>query len=121
MTTASFTTSSCEVCGRSYTTQTGHFCKTENKLVVLNVVDKIVLLVGDVREEAIKAVNNWPTHNSAHESLAVLEEEVSELRRWVYTKQGDRDLQAMKKEALQVAACAVRFMAEICNEERGRR
>lgn len=71
--------------------------------------------------EARAASNNWPPFNSAHEGLAVLEEEVKELRDWVYTNQKKRDIQAMKKEALQVAAMALRFATDVCNESVGRK
>jgi hypothetical protein len=65
----------------------------------------------DVRAEAARAINAWPEpHHSAHESLAILEEEVEELKVHVRTNQKRRDLTAMRKEAVQVAAMALRFV-----------
>ena len=60
--------------------------------------------------------------NSAHEGFGVIYEEfIVELGAHVWTKQKNRDLAAMRKEAIQVAAMAIRFAAEVCTEERGRR
>lgn len=59
--------------------------------------------------------------NSAHEGYAVLLEELDELWEHVKTKQKNRDLHAMKREAIQIAAMAMRFAVECCTEERGRR
>lgn len=59
--------------------------------------------------------------NSAHEGYGVMLEEFEELKAHVFTNQKRRDLDAMRKEAIQVAAMAMRFAADICNEERGRR
>lgn len=63
----------------------------------------------------------WPPYNSAHEGLGVLMEEVNELQQHVFTNQKKRDIQAMRKECIQVAAVALRFLVDIANEERGRR
>lgn len=71
--------------------------------------------------ELARAVKAWPPFNSAHEGLAVLQEEVKELADHVYMNQKKRDLAAMRKEALQVAAMALRFAAEVCDETRGRK
>ena len=77
--------------------------------------------INDAAVEAHDAREKWPTYNSAHEGLGVLLEEVKELKDHVFTKQQDRDLHAMRREAIQVAAVALRFAAELCTEERGRR
>lgn len=74
-----------------------------------------------VQSEVLKAMQKWPPHNSAHEAYAVLLEEVDELWAHVKTNQSKRDLEAMRTEAIQVAAMAVRFAAEVCDEKGGRR
>lgn len=77
--------------------------------------------VAQVYREVSDAQDKWPAFNSAHEGFGVLLEEVEELKAHVWTNQKKRDLEAMRKEAIQVAAMAVRFAVEICNEERGRK
>lgn len=74
-----------------------------------------------VRDEIRWAMSNYPGFNSAHEGYAVLKEEVDELWEHVKTKQGNRDLDKMKREAVQVAAMALRFAVEVCNETVGRK
>lgn len=74
-----------------------------------------------VQHELKTAMTNWPAFNSAHEGFAVLKEEVDELWDHVKTNQKRRDLVAMKKEAIQVAAMALRFACEVCGEETGRK
>lgn len=75
----------------------------------------------EVAEEIRKARANWPAFNSAHEGFAVLLEEVDELKSLVWTNQKERDLAAMRKEAMQVAAMAISFMEDVCDEKRGRK
>ena len=74
-----------------------------------------------VENECRAAMETWPKFNSAHEGFAVLKEEVDELWEHVKTNQKSRDIEAMKKEAIQVAAMAMRFSIEVCNEEDGRK
>lgn len=75
----------------------------------------------DVCKEVQSATGNWPAFNSAHEGYAVLKEEVDELWDHVKTNQKRRDLPAMYKEAIQVAAMAMRFASEVCDEVTGRK
>lgn len=72
-------------------------------------------------DEFNRATANWPQFNSAHEGFAVLLEEVDELKAHVWTNQKRRDLPAMCKEAIQVAAMALRFACECCDESTGRK
>lgn len=78
-------------------------------------------LLDAVAAEVTQAEATWPPMNSAHEAYGVLLEEVDELWAHVKTKQSRRDLPAMRKEALQVAAMAIRFARDVCTEERGRK
>lgn len=73
-----------------------------------------------VRDELYTAQTNWPVFPSAHHGFAVLAEEVDELWDHVKMNQKRRDLAAMRKEAIQVAAMALRFAIEVCDEQRGR-
>ena len=78
-------------------------------------------IVNEVWRELRTATMAWPKFNSAHEGYGVLLEEVDELWDHVKTNQKKRDLVAMKKECIQVAAMACRMAIEICNEENGRK
>lgn len=71
--------------------------------------------------EVCNAAANWPAFNSAHEGYGIIAEEFRELEDHVFTNQKRRDLTAMKKEALQLAATALRLALDVCSEERGRR
>lgn len=80
-----------------------------------------LLAVAEVKREVETATANWLPFNSAHEGFAVLAEEVDELWAHVKTNQKRRDLVAMRKEAIQVAAMAIRFAAEVTDEITGRK
>lgn len=74
-----------------------------------------------VKTECLQAMRDWPPYNSAHEAYGVLMEEVEEFWDHVKTNQKRRDLPNMKKEAIQIAAVALRIATEVCGEERGRK
>lgn len=67
------------------------------------------------------AITTWPPINSAHEGLGLIDEEFEELKDEIYLKQSKRNLHKMRHEALQLAATALRFAYEVCNETVGRR
>jgi hypothetical protein len=85
-------------------------------------------VLADLSAELYRA-SKWPLYNSAHEGYGVLAEEVDELleaaglelvtagvnRLWVHVKvnQKRRDVDAMRAEAIQVAAVAIRFVQMI--------
>lgn len=75
-------------------------------------------ILSAVRAELASAAK-WPGFNSAHEGYAILAEEVDELWSHVKTNQKKRDLLAMRAEAIQVAAMAIKFV-QMINAGRGR-
>lgn len=81
----------------------------------------LLAVVHEVRKEVESAEANWPAMNSAHEAYGVLTEEYRELEQHVFMNQKRRDLDAMRAEAIQVAAMAVRFVRDICDGGRGRK
>ena len=80
----------------------------------------IVEISKEAANEALSASIKWPAFNSAHEGYAVLLEEVDELKAHVWTNQKKRDLVEMRKESIQVAAMAMRFVNDICDSGKGR-
>lgn len=67
----------------------------------------------------LERAKKFKPFNSAHEGYAVLLEEVDELWDIVKMNQTKRDLDKMRKEAVQVAAMAVKFV-EMIDVGRGR-
>lgn len=69
-------------------------------------------------DEYIIATRNYGKFSSAHEGFAVIKEEVDELWEAVRLKQSnpERD-EKMRKEAIQVAAMACRFLHDIHGEQ----
>lgn len=82
----------------------------------MKTLQEIETMLRAVESEVLSATESWPPFNSAHEGFAVLAEEVDELWDHVKTNQKRRDPEAMKKEAVQVAAMAVRFALELCDD-----
>lgn len=76
--------------------------------------DEFTAAVEDAVDEARAAMMRYAAMNSAHEGYAVLDEEVDELWDHVKVKQGQRDVDAMRKEAIQIAAMAIRFAVDVC-------
>ena len=76
-------------------------------------------VLAEIGAEVASAEDKWPPLNSAHEAYAVLLEEVDELKEHVWTNQKRRDLTAMRHEAVQTAAMAVRFIRDVCDRQRG--
>jgi hypothetical protein len=73
------------------------------------------IAITEVVAEFHNAAGKHPRFNSAHEGFAVILEEVDELKAEVWKRTRDRE--AMRKEAVQVAAMALRFLVDLCVEE----
>lgn len=69
----------------------------------------------DVLDELESATANYPAFVSAHEGFSIFYEEVDELWDAVKLKQSDPlRKHEMRKEAVQVAAMALRFLKDCC-------
>lgn len=64
-------------------------------------------MVGQIEDEATRAQQRYGDFASSHEALGVLMEEVMELTEAVRAN----DLEALRREAIQVAAVALRLAA----------
>lgn len=84
-------------------------------------LDAYSVAASDALIEVHHARTMFPEMYSAHEGFAIILEEMDELKAHVWMKQSKRDLAAMRKEAIQVAAMAISFAVDVCNEARGRR
>lgn len=73
----------------------------------------------EVDDELMSATERYPPFNTAHEGYAVLLEEMDELWEHVRVTQGCRLTNRMRREAVQVAAMAIRFALDICNTDKG--
>jgi len=101
----------------------------DSDVVICEGLDQVDVLVNHLQSCMVEPVieqiqfadDNWPKYNSAHEAMGVLLEEVDELWDHVKVKQKRRDIGAMRKECLQIAAVAIRFARDVCNEEVGRK
>ena len=69
----------------------------------------------EVKEELLWATKNHKPFHSAHEGYAVIKEELDELWEAIRKlKSFDDQNEAMKKEAIQVGAMALRFLIDLC-------
>jgi DNA repair exonuclease SbcCD ATPase subunit len=77
--------------------------------------DKLTEAVFYVKAEVERAKRKHPgDFHSPHEGYAILLEEVDELKAEVWKSKHDKA--AMRTEAIHVAAMAVRFVVELCDE-----
>jgi hypothetical protein len=67
----------------------------------------------DIVRELRRANQTHPPFSSAHEGYAVLIEEGDEL--WDEIKRSKVDRVALRKEAVQVAAMALKFLVQVCD------
>ena len=74
-----------------------------------------VNLIAKEYENAILEFGSFKSH---HEGLAVIWEEFEELKTEVFKKKENRDINKLRKEASHLGAMALRFITELCQEEK---
>jgi hypothetical protein len=74
------------------------------------------LVVNECSAELSMAIRKHGPMRGAHEGYAVILEELDEL--WDEIKRQKIDAEAMRKEAVQVAAMAMRFVMDVCEPRR---
>jgi len=67
-------------------------------------------------EELYKAKQKFAPMHGPHEGYAVILEELDEL--WEEVRAKTHDTARMRKEAIQVAAMALRFVEDVCDREK---
>jgi hypothetical protein len=75
----------------------------------------------DVADELGRALNKFEGFNSGHEGYAVILEELDELKEEVWKNKKTRDPAKMRAEAIQVAAMALRFVLDVCDNPKDSR
>jgi len=83
--------------------------------MIVSISEQIVL--SEIAKEYQRADMKFEAFHSAHEGFAVLLEEVNELWDEIKLRKEARRPGAMRREAIQVAAMALRFILEVCMEE----
>ncbi len=75
--------------------------------------EKLGRILNEVAKELSTAQRAFPPMNSYHEGYAILLEEVDELWAEIKPKPARRDKDAIRREAVQVAAMALRFLHDL--------
>jgi ATP-dependent RNA circularization protein (DNA/RNA ligase family) len=70
-----------------------------------------------VVQEYEKAASNYGKFHSYHEGYSVILEELDELWAEIKKKGDVRDKRKIRSEAKQVAAMAIRFMIDLCDDQ----
>jgi hypothetical protein len=76
-------------------------------------------LFDEANKEHDFAIKRFPEFASAHEGLAIIEEEFEELKREVFVNQSKRDNGKLQKEALQLATMSLCFIIDVCCNNKG--
>lgn len=78
--------------------------------------DRTARVFTGVWAEFLDAIDHFPSMASPHEGYAILLEEVDELWDEVKINPEHRSHLRMRAEAIQVAAMAIRFVLDVCDE-----
>lgn len=73
--------------------------------------------VNDCVSELRRAKRLFAAFHSEHEGFAIILEELDELKAEIWKNQSKRDRAAIRKEAVQLAAMAMRFVDDLCGED----
>lgn len=77
----------------------------------------LVDIFKEVDGEVMFAIAHFPDFNSAHEGYAILKEEVDELWDEIKDNKAEGSNERQRKEAIQVAAMAIRFVLDISDRQ----
>lgn len=75
--------------------------------------DELFLAISEVIAEVKEAMGNYPPMTSYHDGWAIIREELEELWDEIKLKPSRRDAEKIRREAVQVAAMAVRFLVDL--------
>lgn len=70
-----------------------------------------------IKEEYKNAMLTNPAFHSPHEGLAVIEDQFEDLKRQVFMPRSRRSTDEMRKEAVQIATMAIRFIVD-CTQDK---
>lgn len=76
--------------------------------------------ISETIQELESAVGSFMPSNSAHEGYALLLQQVDELKEEVWKSPKNRNPEAMRHEAIQVAATALRFLVDCTDQDEGK-
>lgn len=74
-------------------------------------MDRLEIILSKVRAEVLRAQAKHPKMNSPHEGHSVIREELEEL--WDHVKADTGQTPDARKEAIQVACTAVRYVLDL--------
>lgn len=77
--------------------------------------NKVANILSKISAEVARATAKHPSMCSAHHGYAVIKEELDEL--WDEIKADRGTFDSARKEAIQIAATAVRYLLDVCGDE----